>query len=100
MSFDKVAQILLNNLNALFHSERSYLDIVFKVSSIKPRQGADWLQDYFYPEVLRMLGWRQFKYNPDDKSFEKKLEYLSDWQKLLPFKNKAVLLSIYEEFAP
>lgn len=58
--FDGFSTVLLNNLKALFESERAHLAFIFECL---PKNGttAEYVQSTFYPELLKMLLWRMQK---------------------------------------
>ena len=97
--FDGFSQILLNNIQALFEAEQANLDIVFKYENLPSgdddtTQKADYLQKTFYPELLKLLLWRQKDLGSDPDSIVKKI---SPWQNVLRFETLETLKTIYSE---
>lgn len=55
---DGFLDILCNNMQALFESEKTTLKIVFATGCTSAALPADYLQKTFYPELLKILLWR------------------------------------------
>ena len=55
--FDGFCTVLLNNLKALYESERAHLAFIFECRAQKDADG-NYVQRTFYPELLKMLLWR------------------------------------------
>ena len=89
--FDNFAKILLNNLNALYQSDRAYLDIVFEQK--KNKLAKQYVQTEYYPKVLRRLIWRTQLTEEDKRGV---VSFLTDWQKVMPIEDAAAMKSLYE----
>lgn len=57
-AFDGFAKILLNNMNALYQSEKCYLDIVFELRNKASTSASQFVQTEYYPKLLKLLIWR------------------------------------------
>ena len=86
--FDGFRDILLNNLNALYESERQGLEIL-----IRPETEGDYLQTTLYPGILQMVLWR-LKTREDHAQTISQLE---QWQKVLRFSDAHKLKEIYDQ---
>jgi len=79
--FDGFLNVLLNNLNALYESERAYLDLVFDQDE---KYSSSYLQKGFYSQTLRNLVWRASLLKPAEKTVENLTKLFAPWQKVLP----------------
>ena len=78
-------------MQALYESERAFLKLVFQnVNEID----ANYLSEIFYPELLRLLLWRQKDLGANQAAIVKNIK---EWQKLMPFDQNETMKSIYEE---